>query len=306
MSYVVTKEKESPDTPLLSILCITYNHEKYIADALDSFFSQKIDFPIEIVIGDDCSTDKTVLIAESYLAQHPGLIRLMTSPVNLGVTRNFKRTLQACKGKYIAICEGDDYWCDTNKLQTQIDFLEKYPDYVITYHDAFLLTEFKSAPKIQIINDFRCDATSDQLIQTRPISTLTACFRNVVRDIPKELECAPVLDLCLWSLLGEHGKGKHLSSIRPAAYRIHGGGVFSTQQTEGKIRLTMQSYLCLSQYYSKKGKEKISKKFDEKLIIMSFLLFSRFDKIKIVAKLIDGLFFHPLYTVQRLLKKINR
>ena len=108
--------------PLLSIASITYNHEQFIAQAIESWLMQKTSFEIEIIIGEDCSTDNTRAIIEKYRKLHPDLIKLIISESNVGMMPNFIRTLAACRGKYIALCEGDDYWTDPYKLQKQVDF----------------------------------------------------------------------------------------------------------------------------------------------------------------------------------------
>ena len=108
--------------PLVSIASITYNHEKFIAQAIDSFLMQETDFDFEIIIGEDCSTDDTLKIIKEYKAKYPDIIKLITSESNVGMMTNFIRTLEACSGKYIALCEGDDYWTDTLKLQKQVNF----------------------------------------------------------------------------------------------------------------------------------------------------------------------------------------
>jgi glycosyltransferase involved in cell wall biosynthesis len=120
-------------SPLLSVLIITYNHEQYIEQTLESVVTQKTAFPFEIVIGDDASTDGTRSICEAYIKKYPHLIRLLPATKNLGVVPNYIRTLEACEGKYIAHLDGDDYWIDANKLQKQVDRLENDPNLTICY-----------------------------------------------------------------------------------------------------------------------------------------------------------------------------
>jgi SAM-dependent methyltransferase len=239
--------------PLLSILCITYNHERYIRQALDSFLMQEVRFPFEIVIGDDCSTDATVQVIEEYQAKHPGIIKLLPSRFNLGMTQNFRRAMKACRGRYIAICEGDDFWEDATKLAKQVKFLEGNPGYVITYHDAQVLDKSGHRGGLQLPVELQCDSTPDELARTRPISTLTVCFRNLLDDIPAEFNHVPALDLCLWSLLGQFGAGKYMPEIKPAVYRVHDGGVFSTQTRRNRLRMTACTYLCLAQFHENRG-----------------------------------------------------
>lgn len=112
--------------PIVSVCTITYNHEIYITEAIDSFLMQETDFPFEIVIGEDCSTDGTRKIIEEYVKNYPSIIKLIISKNNVGMQENGKRTMEACQGEYIALCEGDDYWTDPKKLQVQIDEMKKF------------------------------------------------------------------------------------------------------------------------------------------------------------------------------------
>lgn len=118
---------------MISVCCITYNHEQYIRESIEGFLMQKTNFKYEILIGEDCSTDKTRQIIEEYAKIYPH-IKLITSKTNVGPNRNARRVLEHAEGKYIAFCDGDDYWTDSLKLQKQFDFLENNPDYVICCH----------------------------------------------------------------------------------------------------------------------------------------------------------------------------
>ena len=121
--------------PLVSILMITYNHKPYICKAIECVLAQKTDLPFELVIGEDCSTDGTRDIVFDYQKQYPDVIRVITSEKNVGAKQNAWRTLNACRGKYIAYCEGDDFWHRDDKLQMQVDFLESHPDYGLVCSD---------------------------------------------------------------------------------------------------------------------------------------------------------------------------
>ena len=119
---------------LLSICCITYNHELFIARAIEGFLIQQTSFEVEIIVGDDSSTDGTLQILETYRHQYPQLIRILASEKNLGPLQNEYNVLSAANGKYIAYCEGDDYWTDPHKLQKQVDFMELNPEYSVSFH----------------------------------------------------------------------------------------------------------------------------------------------------------------------------
>jgi glycosyltransferase involved in cell wall biosynthesis len=126
---------------MVSICCITYNQEKYIAEALDGFLMQKTNFNYEIIIGDDCSTDATRYIIKEYSERYPGKIQLLTNLKNGGATPNILKTLGTAKGKYIAMCDGDDYWTDSRKLQMQVDFMENHSDSSICCHYSRVIDE---------------------------------------------------------------------------------------------------------------------------------------------------------------------
>ena len=115
---------------------ITYNHEKYISKALDSILMQKTNFSYEIVIGEDCSTDKTRDILINYKKQYPDRFKLLLNEKNLGAYKNAHQALQACKGEYIAFLEGDDYWINPDKLQIQIEYMDAHPEVGLVHSDA--------------------------------------------------------------------------------------------------------------------------------------------------------------------------
>lgn len=129
--------------PRVSIRCITYNHSRYICEAFDSFLSQKTNFPFEIVVHDDCSTDGTTEIVKDYAAHFPNIIKPMFEEKNLWSQKiSFSKKINAvCRGKYIALCEGDDYWCDDRKLQKQFDFMESHPEYSICLANSYKLDD---------------------------------------------------------------------------------------------------------------------------------------------------------------------
>ena len=125
----------------VSVIVLTYNHEKYLAQALESIISQKTRYRFEILINDDASTDSTTQIAESYAERYPDIIRFFRQEKNLGGTRSGYEMLLKCRGEYIASCEGDDYWCDDSKLQKQTDFLDTHAGYSGCAHEMIIVDE---------------------------------------------------------------------------------------------------------------------------------------------------------------------
>ena len=122
--------------PLVSVHMITYNHELYIAQAVEGVLRQQTDFPFELVIGEDCSTDRTREIVLEHQKKHPETIRVITGERNVGASANELRTDKACRGKYVAYCEGDDYWHHPLKLQKQVDYLELHPEVGLVHSGA--------------------------------------------------------------------------------------------------------------------------------------------------------------------------
>lgn len=250
--------------PHISICMITYNHETFISQALESILKQKGTFSYEIVIGEDCSTDSTRNILEAYKKQYPQIIKLLLHDTNIGMMENFIQTFQACSGKYIAILEGDDYWVDPEKLQKQINFLDNNPEYVITYTSAFTFSgnDVIHGKSGGIEKDF----SAEELMQTPPINTLTTCFRNVIQKFPSEMYASKFGDLFLWSLLGAYGKGKFIEDIEPSMYRMHEGGVFSEKTKKQKYEMALITDSLLFSYYSRIKNDELSKYFKYRLL----------------------------------------
>jgi glycosyltransferase involved in cell wall biosynthesis len=119
--------------PLVSVKMITYNHAPFIAKAIEGVLQQKTTFPFELVIGEDCSTDGTREIVFEYQKKYPDIIRVITSDMNVGMKKNGYRTSKACRGKYIAYCEGDDYWHHPDKMEKQADYLESHTEYGLVF-----------------------------------------------------------------------------------------------------------------------------------------------------------------------------
>ena len=251
--------------PVVSICCITYNHEKYIEETIDSFLMQETDFPFEVVIGEDCSTDNTRKIVEKYKEMYPNIIKLIVSENNVGMQANGQRTMEACIGEYMALCEGDDYWTDKNKLQIQKDFLESNPEYIICYTDVEAFNENG------IIQDYiggaTKDLTADELKKATPINTLTTMYRNIMKDkFSAEFKASKYGDLFIWSILGYYGKGKYLPQIKPARYRVHSGGVHSGTSQIDKYDNTLITYALLLSYHKKIGSSHIVEYFRQEIL----------------------------------------
>ena len=182
--------KDIANTPLVSIICSTYNHGLYISQCLDGFLMQKTNFPFEILIHDDASTDNTPDIIREYEHNHPQVIRPIYQKENKYSKKEdifAKYQCSRVRGKYIAICEGDDYWIDPLKLQKQIDFLEKNPDYGMIYTTSKVYNQKEGKIEEDIIG--REYKGYIELLSGNCIPTLTTCIRSsLVMEYLKEVE----------------------------------------------------------------------------------------------------------------------
>ena len=231
----ITLQKWDLNTiPLVSISCITYNQEKYIRDAIDGFLMQKTTFPVEILIHDDASTDKTANIVREYEAKYPNLIKPIYQTENqyskhngvIGCTQRGRAV-----GKYYATCEGDDYWTDPLKLQKQVDFLEQNQQYVFCGHQYRRLNEFdntfSNSPSFEWYkNTSSFEINTDVLFNIWPVSTLSMVIRT---EAVKKVANVSTLfnyfcDVHLFYYLLKEGKGMALNEIM-AVRRVHQGGV---------------------------------------------------------------------------------
>lgn len=171
---------------MLSVAMLTYNHERYIEQALDSIMMQDVDFDYEIVVGDDCSLDDTPKILLEYQKKYPNKITLILRDKNIGPSKNFYDVLLHCNGKYIAILEGDDFWIDQRKLRVQSDFLEKNNSYIACTHRYSVVDEENNVLQISYFGPGRPDAgiytikDFEKYIYFGQIGTLV--FRNIFLD----------------------------------------------------------------------------------------------------------------------------
>ena len=194
-----------PIDPVVSVQMVTYNHEPYIAQSIEGVLNQDTSFPIELIIGEDCSTDRTRDIVMTYQRKHPGVIRVVTSKKNVGMRKNSRRVELKCRGKYIAYLDGDDYWHDPGKLQMQVDYLQNHPEcgMVCTNADSVDVSNGKRSTNAIPHRPELCD-TEDSYIElltgARIIWPLTACLRKQLMDEIRET-CPEVSDFTL--LMGD-------------------------------------------------------------------------------------------------------
>ena len=216
---------------MVSVLCATYNQKKYICQCLDSVLGQKTDFGFEVIVRDDCSTDGTSEIVLEYAKKYPGrVVPLMLEENHYSHGKNdvaFIRLFNLVRGKYFAVCEGDDFWTDPDKLQIQVDFMEAHPEYSMCCHSSYLTDE-----KGMIRGDkvFRCQKESGDISVERIISGWSMATNTIlVRKSSWEDPVVPFQGKCLNEDYGLEvytalkGKVYYLDRLM-GAYRMNSSG----------------------------------------------------------------------------------
>ncbi|MBD3843992.1 MAG: glycosyltransferase, partial [Campylobacterales bacterium] len=224
--YTNEQKVYNTDT-MVSVICTTYNHEKFIEQALESMANQKTNFKYEILVGDDCSTDKTASIVEKLYQKYPDIIVPVLRKSNIGPKENHLDLFNRAKGKYIALNEGDDYWTDFNKLQMQVDYMEKHEECSVCFHPVEVIDEnnFKSK-NIYPPNIDGNKFTFEKLLNSNLIQTNSVIYRN---NIFKNYIIHPLLMPGDWfrhlknAMYGEI----HMIPRVMSAYRKHDGGIWS-------------------------------------------------------------------------------
>lgn len=240
--------------PTVSVCMITYGHEKFIERAIKSVLMQQCTFPIELIIANDCSPDDTDAVIQNILLtdSRASIISYTRHERNIGMGPNCYFVLQKSKGKYIASCDGDDFWNDPTKLQKQVEFLESNPDYVISCHDTNLVNENGVKIKDSIFNDLqKNDYSKGKLISGAFIMPVTMCYRNVIRTLPPEIYSVINFDIFHISLLGHFGKSKFQDEIIPASYRQHSKGVTSMISDIEKNYQQKNTFWQIFKYYTR-------------------------------------------------------
>ncbi len=219
------------EEPIISVRIVTYNHERYITQAIEGILKQETEYPFELIIGEDCSTDHTRKLIIDYQKKYPGIIRVIAWKNNVGRQKNGRQTKHACRGKYIAFCDGDDYWTDHFKLQKQVNFLENNSEYGLVHSEGDKL--FQGSGKLiknkdaagknnyeKCLNPFYSLLTGGYAIFTSSVVVRKdLLLKSIETDIyknPKNLQG----DLPAWLEMAQHCKFKYLKDST-AVYRLN-------------------------------------------------------------------------------------
>lgn len=299
--------------PMVSIFCMVYNHEPFLKQCLDGFLMQKCYFDFEIIIGEDCSTDNSRAIIEGYARKYPGKFKLLLYKTNVGAVQNQKNVFENCRGKYIAMCEGDDYWTDPLKLQKQVDFLESNEAYSFTCH-RFNVTDFnKNILEDSIHPPYFVPYDKDL---QGVIITKEMCFDNW---FPQPLttvlrkDCLSTIDFSLFKyfrdthlyyfLLNENN-GFCFEWVG-GVYRKHSGGIYNGST---RIKRILESFLIFEELYLYTKEAEYLKRYARTSIELVknkqlLIVFNSFTKKLSLIDLYKTLKFIIYYSFKKLLKK---
>ncbi len=248
--------------PKVSVCLIVYNHEKFLKQALDGILCQKTTFDYELIIGEDCSTDSSREICLEYQKKYPKTIKLLLPKFNLGPQKNVIQTISAAQGEYIALIEGDDYWTGENKLQLQVDLMEKHLEAALSYHEVEVIDEDgvnRASPYSKLLDK----ATFRDVINSWFIPTVSILFRkSCLPEFPIWLQKAFGLDVALTLLISLHGNILRLPN-KHAVYRQHGGGI---SKRKGFLNKAVLRHLFILKRINEYSNKKYDKDICDKML----------------------------------------
>lgn len=211
-----------PSEVRVSVAMTAFDQERWVGAAIESVLAQRTAFPVELVIGEDASTDRTPEIVARYAAAHPGRIRAAHRPGNLGMIRNFVETVGDCRGEFVAILEGDDLWTGPDKLQAQVDAMESHPAWSACFHRTRLFHE--EGGEADAFHPARSpgeSVTLAEVIRENPIATCSVLYRRLLQpEMPAWMNDVALGDWPLWILLASRGPIGYLDA-ELAAVRCH-------------------------------------------------------------------------------------
>lgn len=241
----------------VSVVCLVYNHGKYLRDCLEGIVRQKTDFSFEAIIHDDCSTDDSVEIINEYAVKYPTIIRPILEEVNLYSKHNgsLRRAVdKEVKGEYVALCEGDDFWTDPIKLQMQVDFLDLHPDYTLCFHNVHIIIESNRRQFVKIYSHLKTgDYSANEIIYKWTVPTCSAVMRSecyIERPYDRNFV---VGDNVIWMNCCHYGKAYCINEKMATYRRRKDGWTLSSYGNNEKKLLTCNRYILhldlLSKYF---------------------------------------------------------
>ena len=237
--------------PKVSVLVITYNHADYIRQALDSVLMQQTAFAYEVLISEDCSTDGTRAIVTAYQQEHPAQIRLLLSPHNVRNNSVVARGIEAARGEYLALLDGDDYCTVAHKLQRQVDFMDRHPECSVCFHNAAVLDEdHTKTPWNWTPPDQKELSTLADLWMGSGLLPVPPFRRGIFGAVPDwYIDLFPITDWPLHLLNAEHGQVGYINEVM-GVYRYHSHGFYSPLSEARKQETTLALYRTLNRNFA--------------------------------------------------------
>jgi glycosyltransferase involved in cell wall biosynthesis len=284
---------------MVTVVCSTFNHVRFIAQALDGFLAQRTNFPIEVLVHDDASTDGTSEIIRDYAARHPGVIIPIIQPVN--VYSQGKKPWLICferaRGKYIAMCEGDDHWTDPLKLQKQVDLLEADAQAVGCFTDAMIVGDGPEHPFYHgnYARVPQGPVTLARFLQGQGIAVCTMVFRrDALYPLPEQIYRSPGADTILWAHLLRHGGHYRFLADNTSVRLVHPGGIYSMKSEAHRFGARLRNMELLAEIVGPEFYMHMRSRHAD-LLRRSWDLAMRSGELKLAQVAWRGLSAHPEY-----------
>ncbi|KHD38784.1 glycosyl transferase [Clostridium acetobutylicum] len=227
----------------VSVLIITYNQARFIKKAIESALNQKTKFKYEIIVMDDCSSDSTIKIAGKYAEKYTDIIKVYSNNKNLGITKNYKEGFKKCRGKYIAVLEGDDYWNNKQKLQIQSDFLDRHKNFSAVFNRYIIYNVINNSKTTQAwrSNTSYETITIEQLTRGNVIGNFSTCMyrKSYVDKVKESLYDMLVYDWMFNMAIAQQKPIAYLPQIC-SVYRVHSKGTWMGSSVKSRLVLTMK------------------------------------------------------------------
>lgn len=306
---MIYQNLDSNPNPIVSMIVFTYNQETMVSQTIDSLLAQKTSYSHEIILVDDCSTDKTLDVCLGYYKKYPNLIRVIENDTNKGFMRNYHESIsEYARGKYIAPVAGDDWWHAQDKIQKQIDFLEAHSDYDMVYSDSLIYLQEKK--KIEKYSPCKVDASFLQLMYYNCIVAAAACYTKKVFDdylknidpIKQNFVCE---DLPFWLWISYYSKIHHIKEPL-TTYRVLNQSLshFISAYKQYKfflgakeIKMYFYKYFCL-------GNNKLLHDIKLDFYASTLLLVSKIGDVQVINER-EKFFLEEGHVVYYLLSKLN-
>lgn len=272
----------------VSVWMTTYNHEKYISQCLDSILSQKTNFEFEIILGEDCSTDRTREIVIEYRNKFPDKIKLFLPEKNMGAMQIDQPTWKMCSGDYLALMNGDDFWTDENKLQIQADLLDNDPDTVMCFHKALILNETNGTSEETVYLEPTDILPAESLLNGyNPVQTSTVMHRNIV-EVPEWYPELPYGDMFFYLMLSQKGKIKYTDRLM-SVYRIHSEGHWQGDSVQKNLLKDLKFYDKMNKLLDYRYDHLVKKIYAQRYfdLIICYIKQNRYDEAKNYFEMLD-------------------